>query len=108
MIHQPPAPAQDPAAVWLRPKRNGYGVLDIQGMKVIPRIAERKVSGADLEGRSSGGTEDNESDLRSAETILLWVQARHRCSGMTEGLKAWMENGREGGRGLRGTSFYLG
>ncbi|GFO15253.1 hypothetical protein PoB_004175800 [Plakobranchus ocellatus] len=57
-------------------------------MKVIPRIAERKVSGADLEGRSSGGTEDNESDLRFAETILSWVQTRHQCSGMTEGLKA--------------------
>ncbi|GFO22150.1 hypothetical protein PoB_004865500 [Plakobranchus ocellatus] len=57
-------------------------------IKVIPRIAERKVSGADLEGWGSGDTEDNESDLRSAETIPSWVQTRHLCSGMTEGLKA--------------------
>ncbi|GFN80348.1 hypothetical protein PoB_000685400 [Plakobranchus ocellatus] len=40
------------------------------GMKVIPRKAERKVRGADLECRSGGGTEDSESALRFAETIL--------------------------------------
>ncbi|GFO00891.1 hypothetical protein PoB_002739600 [Plakobranchus ocellatus] len=38
-------------------------------MKVVPRITERKASGADLEGRSSGGTGDSKSDLRSPETI---------------------------------------
>ncbi|GFO32014.1 hypothetical protein PoB_005851900 [Plakobranchus ocellatus] len=42
-------------------------------MKVIPRTKERK--GADLEGRSSDGTVDSESALRSAETILSRVQA---------------------------------
>ncbi|GFN74853.1 hypothetical protein PoB_000135900 [Plakobranchus ocellatus] len=47
----------------------------IQGMKVIPGTAERKVSGAGLEGGSSGGTVDSESALRSAETILSRVQA---------------------------------
>ncbi|GFO18674.1 hypothetical protein PoB_004517900 [Plakobranchus ocellatus] len=54
-------------------------------MKVIPRTAERKVRGADLECRSGGGTEDNESALRFAETILsrdrapslaLWPEGR--------------------------------
>ncbi|GFN85924.1 hypothetical protein PoB_001243000 [Plakobranchus ocellatus] len=39
-------------------------------MKVIPRIAERNVRGADLEGRSGGGTGDSASTLRFAETIL--------------------------------------
>ncbi|GFO28898.1 hypothetical protein PoB_005540300 [Plakobranchus ocellatus] len=43
-------------------------------MKVIPRTAERKVSGADLEGRSSGGTVDSDSAPRSAETILSRVR----------------------------------
>ncbi|GFO07857.1 hypothetical protein PoB_003436200 [Plakobranchus ocellatus] len=39
-------------------------------MKVIPRTAERKVRGADLECRSGDGTENSESALRLAETIL--------------------------------------
>ncbi|GFO17535.1 hypothetical protein PoB_004404000 [Plakobranchus ocellatus] len=43
-------------------------------MKVIPRTAERKVSGAGLEGRNRGGTVDSESALRSAETILSRVR----------------------------------
>ncbi|GFN80350.1 hypothetical protein PoB_000685600 [Plakobranchus ocellatus] len=43
-------------------------------MKVIPRTAEKKVRGADLECSSGGGTGDSEPALRSAETILSQVR----------------------------------
>ncbi|GFO17762.1 hypothetical protein PoB_004426700 [Plakobranchus ocellatus] len=44
-------------------------------MKVIPRIAEMIVRGADLEGKSGGGTGDSASTLRFAETTLSRVRA---------------------------------
>ncbi|GFO31070.1 hypothetical protein PoB_005757500 [Plakobranchus ocellatus] len=64
---------------------DGQDEPERQGMKVIPRTAERKVRGADFECRSGGGTEDRESALKFAETILsrdrapspaLWPEGR--------------------------------
>ncbi|GFN74851.1 hypothetical protein PoB_000135700 [Plakobranchus ocellatus] len=52
-----------------------------------PRTAERKVSGADLEGRSVV-IQWIASQPRSAETFCRGFEPRHQRSGLTKGLKA--------------------